>query len=258
LPTVGSTFDDRDLDGCHYSLKGYGKLGENMALVALKQLYHFDVEDKYIMGPDIKRIYYTEKYELCLQFNMDVKVQLSEHFSFQSDGIAYLKDYFYEADGATIDIVSIRSEGNKVFLKMANLNRFKVVSYLPNIFSNIPTTYMGPWILNKNNENLGALSFFEFPVEDYPNELWFDGTDQLLAYPNPVKDYLEVRIRNHITLNTLYLCDISGKIIMNIPTNWNEKTRIYLGGFESGVYFLKAIYATGTITKKIVLNKYGN
>ncbi|WP_317898829.1 sialate O-acetylesterase [Aurantibacillus circumpalustris] len=259
MPTVGCDDDERAKDGCHYTLKGYGKIGENISPAVLKHIYHFDVEDKYIMGPDINRISYSGKNELCLSFNMDVSVQQSKQYSFLGTGIAYLKDYFYKEDGTTLKVQTIYAENNNVFLTIASGQKLKSLTYLPDIFSTIPTIYAGPWILNKNNTNLGALSFFEFPVEALPNELWFSKSDDsLLIYPNPVKDCFEIRVNKNTELQKLYLIDLSGKIVMNISPNKTTTTLVDMRVLESGIYFLKAYTNAGFFVKKLVLTKNGD
>jgi hypothetical protein len=255
LPTVGSTHTDRSKDGCHYTDEGYAKIGENMAPLVLKHLYQFNIEDKYIMGPSIEKIYYSNKHEICLEFNMDIIAQVAQSYTFQNEGVAYLTDYFYREGNIPLKPVSMSVKKNKLYLTTPDTLPAKALTYLPNIFTNIPSSYTGPWILNKNNENLGALSFYEFPMEIYPNDFWFNDTDYLQVFPNPVTDYLSVRKRKNIALYQLELYNALGNLVLNAPIDGDNTIIIDMRAYESGVYFLKTKNSEGTSHTKIILER---
>jgi len=253
LPTVGSRQNERAEDGCHYTAAGQRKLGENMAPVVLKYLYHVNFEDKQILGPNVEKAYYSKPGRICIEFNMDVKVQQSMHFTFQNEGTAYIKDCFYKKDKQKLHLRSVAEQGNKVFLDLSDsIVEITKLTYLPDIFSEIPTTYMGPWILNKNNENLGALSFFEFPVKSYSGHSWRKN-DSLVVYPNPAREYFAIRTTEGILLDKVILYNISGKKILERNIKEPSENLIDMQGFENGIYFLVCYSGENIFKRKIVL-----
>lgn len=256
MPTVGSVQEDRAEDGCHYSKKGYQKLGENMAPAVLKYLYNVNLDKDLIMGPNIQKAYYSNRNEICLEFDIEVSIRQSQYFSHPNEGTTYLKDYFYKKDKRPLNLKSIRAEGKHIYLEPADsLVEITELTYLPDIFSKLLTIYMGPWILNKNNESLGALSFYNFTVQPFTSGFWSQLDDSLIVYPNPVKDFLVVRTKDKTILTKLILQDVSGKKILEITDTEKSGSSIDLRGLQSGLYFLTCYSSKGILKRKIILSR---
>lgn len=249
MPTVGSLPEERAPDGCHYTSAGCQKLGENMAPAVLKHLCHKDLDEAGIMGPNIQRVYYLNSRQICLEFDREVTVQQSLYLSSPKEGTVFIKDYFYKKNKAPFPLKRVWAEGRFVYLEPADtLVEITRLTYLPEIFSNLPSLYTGPWILNKHNENLGALSFFEFPVESFR-----ESQADPLIYPNPVHDFLMIRSTDNVVLNKFSLHDVSGKLVRQAHVN--GENLIDMRDLEDGLYFLTCPSTTGTITRRIILKK---
>lgn len=258
VPTVGSGPEDRSVDGCHYTLAGNRKLGDKMSPVVLKYLYHSDLREAGIMGPDIQRAYYEKAGLLCLEFDMDISVQQEQYFTFQQEGVAYIRDYFYTEKEKALLPEAVRAEGHKLYLYTGDtLNEISRITYLPNAFSNIPTTYMGPWILNRNNETLGALSFFGFPVEPRFLLAGKDVKDSLVVYPNPVSDYLIVRNLRRSPLVHASVYDYSGRKVLEMDRIQDSEGAhvVDLGTLAAGLYFTHWYFEDGTQIRKRILKR---
>ncbi len=80
--------------------------------------------------------------------------------------------------------------------------------------------------------------------------------NQLLLYPNPAKDHLEIRMKATAKQSTLEIISITGKqkmskiIMANDSGNYYES--IDISNLSSGIYLLKMVNKNGTQTKKFV------
>jgi len=171
LSTFCEEADDRDADQCHYTTKGYNKIANNLLPLVIKYMYNGDLNDNAILPPKIKRAHYSSENQLCLEFDMNVNVQQSKKYSDTS--IAYIKDYFFGENNSPLNIVSVTSKDNLVYLNLTSEGfKPKKITYLPHSYSFIPTLYTGPWILNQYNTNIKALSFYEFAVTSANDNNW--------------------------------------------------------------------------------------
>lgn len=59
--------------------------------------------------------------------------------------------------------------------------------------------------------------------------------NQIIIYPNPIKDILNIKTENSI-LSTVSIIDFQGREVLTKSTNLNS---INMSKFSSGVYFLK-------------------
>ncbi|MCH7784977.1 MAG: T9SS type A sorting domain-containing protein [Bacteroidetes bacterium] len=71
-------------------------------------------------------------------------------------------------------------------------------------------------------------------------------------YPNPVKDYL--RIDSNDVIDSVQLFTINGKMLMDAPVK-NKSTNIYMGVFQSGIYFLTVRSGDKVNTIQVILDK---
>jgi len=241
MSTIGSPVTERASDLCHYTIEGYTRIGKKLAPLAEKYIYDLPLDEELILPANIKRAYYTNKIQICLEFNKAVIVQDSCIYNAPNKGVAYLKDYFFREFQNLIHITSITSDGSKIFLNLAHgepdVNK---ITYLPKIFTTIPSLYAGPWILNETNPELGAYAFTDFPVEKIPQ------TESVLFFPNPAIDYVELRFNNYGT-NKIWIYDLYGNLMLTSTTK-NKQDFLNVQTFRSGVYMIVIQHASGLIT----------
>ena len=78
--------------------------------------------------------------------------------------------------------------------------------------------------------------------------LEIEGGIYRMIFPNPVKDYLTVKVNDIVNVK---LISTTGAILINEDTN-DESFRIYMKQFEDGVYIIQITTETEIITKKIM------
>lgn len=122
----------------------------------------------------------------------------------------------------------------------------------------------------------GKLVYFGFPFETiYPEQTRFylmekiiyffeneveithlkDIDSDFIIYPNPIADYINIKIKNHINEEViLSLLTIDGKEVLNkiiIPHN-NHYTESIKANFQSGLYLLSICYQKKSRTFKLI------
>lgn len=245
MSTVGSVENEKRDDMCHYTEQGCSRIADNLLPLAKKHIYGFDLNDASILPANILKAYYTRPGQICLEFDKNVTIEDSTLYPVFDSSMVYLKDYFYRTKDESVNVESLGSENNKVFLNLKSSEVIvKKLSYLPRSFTNIPSGYVGPWILNENNSGIGAYAFAEFPVET-------DLLETVLVYPNPAKNQIEILVKEgeHYSV-TLY--DIFGH---QFRTTHSYLAHSYynLEAIPTGIYFLKVEHAKGFEIKKIVV-----
>ena len=78
---------------------------------------------------------------------------------------------------------------------------------------------------------------------------------QVFIYPNPTNDFINIKFKNHETINAIVLYDMTGKIIKltNQPDS-SDVIKIDFSNFQKGIYFLKVNFTNNeTVSKKIML-----
>ncbi len=182
MSTIGITSADKDLtDPIHYNCIGYINIANKIKPVVKKNIYGFTLNDNDILPPKITRSYYSIKSastnQICLEFDKNILVQAPVTFN----GITTnLKDFFFGENNSQLNILSVTTSQNKIFLNLASN------SVIPNMISYLPITnpypysttnfYFGPWIMNSLN-TIGALSFHEFPITTQNGTAWQNVTD---------------------------------------------------------------------------------
>jgi hypothetical protein len=249
MSTVGSYVEERSDDGCHYTHYGYDMLGEKMGPAVLKYLYHHDLKAEDIMPPNVKKVFFSASDEICIEFDKNVWVQSSQNYTYQTVTTAYIKDAFFKEGDTCIKLRDVSFNENKVYLKLEDTTRIiNKLTYLPHLYTNIPTVYMGPWILNANNKKIGALSFFEFPVQQFPEN------NAMMVYPNPCNDYVVIKCKGDVRIKNLKLWNASGREILN--TDYNDDKLIVkdLSTLERGLYYMEVNSTHGKQMRKLLLN----
>ena len=72
-----------------------------------------------------------------------------------------------------------------------------------------------------------------------------------LIYPNPVKNVLNLKIKEMIDLKTLYIYNALGQIVMTIP-NAKELSTISVTALKPGTYFIRMLTNKGNVSTKFV------
>ncbi len=99
------------------------------------------------------------------------------------------------------------------------------------------------------NDSLNCKSpIFELSVDDFPID------EQIVFYPNPAEEYLQVEFKENTKIIAVELIDVSGKknslpIIKNHAYN---QLQINLEGVEAGQYLLKVQTDKTIITRKLI------
>jgi hypothetical protein len=187
MSTVGSRWDERSADGCHYSAMGAAALGAKLAPLVRKSIYQHALSADSVLPPKLVGAEYHRPAILVLTFDKQVLAQQYEVYGAGAD-TAFLKDHFFDQLDRRIEVKSVHADGEKIFLALAEDRQPESVTYLPDVFTAIPTVYFGPWILNAKNTTVGALSFYKMPVLLKAG----DEESDLIVYPNPVSGRLYV------------------------------------------------------------------
>jgi uncharacterized delta-60 repeat protein len=75
----------------------------------------------------------------------------------------------------------------------------------------------------------------------------FNNTDDLIIFPNPTKDLININSLNNQSFSSVKVFDLSGKMLIESSDN-----KISVSNLVSGLYLLKITTETGEITKKFI------
>lgn len=246
ITTVGSEWQERTPDECHFTAYGYSQLANKILPLLKKYVYGFKLSENDILPPFIVNAISTSANQICLIFDKNI--------TFQNSVITYgqeifLKNHFYKPNYLPLDITSVISDENKLFLNFTGSQLLPdKITYLPPNYNSISTLYVGPWIYNESS-TIGAASFFEFPVIKSN----FSIENEIIVHPNPAESFVNVTINNPDPVTSLItLIDTHGKIILQKVTDKTE-VNLDIRELSSGVYFLRVSNQSMVTTKKIVV-----
>ena len=82
------------------------------------------------------------------------------------------------------------------------------------------------------------------------------GIDSWLAasvnlYPNPAKEYVEIRTSENVNVTLMEVYDVYGKLISTVNAIDNP-TRINVSSLANGMYFVRVTTEEGSVTKTFV------
>jgi hypothetical protein len=240
MSTVGSPLSDRQPDHCHYTVEGHSHIADKLIPLAKKYIYGFPLDEKIILPANIRNIYYTSRTKLVLEFDKEIVCQDSTWYEIPEKTI-YLKNSFFDQDYKPAKVKAAYAENEKLILEMTSDTLVTKLTYLPHAFSDLPSLYAGPWILNANNPLLGAYSFFEYPVD-----LSF------LFSPNPATNEITVTISAAKKYEYEFM-DAMGVVVLS-GTFHHSPATLFTAELRRGVYFLKLWNDEYYQIKKIVLN----
>ncbi|MDI1355392.1 MAG: sialate O-acetylesterase [bacterium] len=252
MSTVGNPLSDRSPDNCHYSVPGYAHLADKLLPLVKKHIYNFPISDEQMMPANIKKAYYSSAKQICIEFDKNIIAQQYCYYSLPDSGTAYLKDYFFAPQKRPIALVSVSAKANKLFLNLADKEpALEKITYLPDVFSKLPSLYAGPWILTESNPDLGAYSFFEFPVEQMLNTEVPEQTEEVVVAPNPSKDAFDITFKE-AKWRTISVYDLYGKQVFTAETT-SAKVRVDATNLCGGIYLLRMDDESSHTVTKIVL-----
>jgi Leucine-rich repeat (LRR) protein len=73
--------------------------------------------------------------------------------------------------------------------------------------------------------------------------------DSILLFPNPVESVLHIQVQNNISINTVFLYEMGGRLIYQNTENVNQ---IDMETLNKGLYFVKIETSNGSFAKKII------
>ena len=152
--------DGHYLDGCHYYYIGYSHLADAIFPLVVRDFYgSSDVQN--ITPPNIINAFQSGTDQLHVTLIFDQEVVWPEPYQ----GIV-MEDYFYLGGKKGLVKAGQTAAGNKIILDLYSPLNANNVTYLPeDNYHNTMDLYKGPWL--KNPRNIGALAFYEYPLNVY-------------------------------------------------------------------------------------------
>ena len=80
-------------------------------------------------------------------------------------------------------------------------------------------------------------------------ESWLENSVSL--YPNPAKEYVDIRVDGDLNVSMMEVYDVYGKLINTVNVVDNP-TRINVSGLADGMYFVRVMTEKGMVTKTFV------
>ena len=110
------------------------------------------------------------------------------------------------------------------------------------------TTYQIQVQANCGNGNLSSwsepITVTTTGIENYLS-------NSIILYPNPAKEYVDVRIDGDVNVTAMEVFDVYGKLINTVNVVDNP-TRINVSGLANGMYFVRVTTNEGVVTKTFV------
>ena len=75
--------------------------------------------------------------------------------------------------------------------------------------------------------------------------------NSVALYPNPAKEYVDIRVDNEVNVNLIEVYDVYGKLVNTVNVVENP-TRINVSGLANGMYFVRVSTDNGAVTKTFV------
>ena len=75
--------------------------------------------------------------------------------------------------------------------------------------------------------------------------------NRIALYPNPAKEYVDIRVDENINVTSMEVYDVYGKLINTVNVVENP-TRINVSALANGMYFVRVTTEEGTVTKSFV------
>jgi len=159
----------------------------------------------------------------------------------RSIALATNGNYIFLTDHSGIGNVHIAPSTDKYEVETLNLLLIRLLQqyiFMPECNKTVNTEIIDSMQKNENDSVNNDSVFATKPaikdsLDNTNTESWF-----LKYYPNPCKGILHVDLKGDI--HDLYICDINGKILMNVPVSKEQsQLEIDLTAYPSGIYFLR-------------------
>ena len=138
--------------------------------------------------------------------------------------------------------IQYRPQGGQLSTASSNTNSYTITGLTNN------TTYQIQVQANCGDGNLSDWSP-AINVTTTGIENWLDNSVTL--YPNPAKEYVDIRVDGDLNVTMMEVYDVYGKLInaMNVIEN---PTRINVSNLANGMYFVRVTTEAGMVTKTFV------
>jgi hypothetical protein len=106
----------------------------------------------------------------------------------------------------------------------------------------------------ENDTQLYKHPIYDTCYIDYVSSVYVQGEKDLkiIAYPNPVKDFLNIETSENIKINQIKIYNLSGQeVFNNVITQSQIKVNIALPNLTNGMYIIQIETEQGVINKKI-------
>ena len=205
------------IDSCHFTSEGYLQLGDQLFSLLARDFYG-SADNSQIASPNIHQAYYTNSAHTAIGLTFlpeDTRFALPADTTVKGI-VARLMDYFYLNDTGKV-VQSMSTTRNRIFLELKQPSSARFINYLPDkYYDSSFTVYEGPWL--KNTRNIGAFSFYHFPIIDSAQaglRITPDVNESYVeVYPNPSDGKFTVRCQlpqdQHATIT---ISDLLGRIV---------------------------------------------
>jgi photosystem II stability/assembly factor-like uncharacterized protein len=157
-------------------------------------------------------------------------------------------------------IVHQKNSHDALFVGTENAVFYKdtlMSSWIP-YMNGLPNVIISDLEINYSNNMLRAATYGRgiwetpIPVTQHIDENISFG--KLSIYPNPTDGIVTIDLSEINNTRNLFVYDITGKLIQEIPLNDNSIQQVNLSSFVSGVYFIKVFTDTKQFIQRIILH----
>jgi hypothetical protein len=138
--------------------------------------------------------------------------------------------------------IQYRPEGGQLSTASSTTNSYTLTGLANN------TTYQVQVQANCGDGNLSDWSP-AITVTTTGIENWLDNSVAL--YPNPAKEYVDIRVDGNLNVTMMEVYDVYGKLINTVNVVENP-TRINVSNLADGMYFVRVTTEAGMVTKTFV------
>jgi hypothetical protein len=199
---------------------------------------------------EIKKTSYWTMYDRLIEFNTPA-ISLPDTFDFSTKNYPYSIDFAngvlkndFDMDGQMLVCVLTESPSNG----FVSLNADGSFTYLPK--SGFEGTDVFTYAIF-DGQSLSKPSKVTLKIPKNLSHPINNGGDSILkVYPNPATDF--AKIESTLSITTLRLFDMSGKMLIQIPLNQKEYS-LNLNKFKNGIYYLVAEIGGRVFANKLMI-----
>ena len=139
--------------------------------------------------------------------------------------------------------VRYRPQGGTFTSATANTNSYNIVGLTPE------TTYEIQVQADCGDGNLSEWCAAINIMTTVGINSWLENS--VVLYPNPAKEYVDIRVDGDLNVTTMEVYDVYGKLVNTVMVNENP-TRINVSSLANGMYFVRVTTEAGAVTKTFV------